>query len=106
MTAIPDPQHQAVISATEGLNSTRHFTRSGARQGDYLHDLEGLAAEVLLNLREAGIGDGAILEAYHRSAESPFASLEAVVRTACEEKREALSALEQTSSTPAPQADS
>lgn len=106
MTAIPDPQHQAVISATEGFNATRHFTRSGARQGEYLHDLEAFAAEVSLNLREAGIGDGTILEPYHRSAKSLFASPEAVVRTACEKKREALSVLGQTSSAPAPQADS
>ena len=57
-----DDQHKAVCGAVEELRVSRHWSRGKDSQHEYLHDLEDLAAEVLLAMREVGIGQGFLLD--------------------------------------------
>lgn len=66
-----DDQHKAVRGATEELHMSRHLTRNDEAQQAYLHDLEALAAEVLLAMREAGIDQGALVEAARSIDDNP-----------------------------------
>lgn len=91
-----DDQHMAVRGATEELHMGRHLTRNDEAQRAYLHDLEALAAEVLLAMREAGVDQRSLVEAARSIDDNPVTrtiadlsedNLELLVREAFESRR-------------------
>lgn len=92
-----DDQHKAVRGAAEELKLSRHWSRSDESQFDYLQDLEGLAVEVLLAMREAGINQGALVDTARAVDADPLKrkiadmsedNLELLVREAFESRRQ------------------
>lgn len=96
-----DDQHKAVRGAAEELGMSRHWSRGEDSQHEYLHDLEDLAAEVLLAMREAGIDQGVLLDVAKTIDENPLKrqiadfsgdNLEFLVREAFESRRQTVTA--------------
>lgn len=95
-----DQQHQTVREAIEALRVNRYTRReSDAAEVAYLHDLEALVVEVLLNMRLAGIGQSEVLAAERRIMADPLSraiamtsgdSMEQVAGATFQSRRDAL----------------
>lgn len=94
-----DQHHQTVREAVEVLRDNRYTRReSDEAEVAYLHDLEALVVEVLLNMRLAGIGQPEVLTAARTITADPLSravamtsgdSMEQVAGAAFQSQRDA-----------------